>query len=56
MDELQVHRNTAAKYLNQLVDIGLLSQHKVAKDNFQLNDALFQLLLNARQINRMIEQ
>ena len=46
-DELQVHRNTAAKYLNELVGIGLLSKLKLGKDNFYLNDALFQLLLNA---------
>ena len=46
-DELQVHRNTAAKYLNELVGIGLLSKLKLGKDNFYLNDALFKLLLNA---------
>lgn len=51
MDELQVHRNTAAKYLNQLVDIGVLTQHKITKDNFYLNDSLYQLLLNAGQNN-----
>ena len=46
-DELQIHRNTAAKYLNELVGIGLLSKLKLGKDNFYLNDALFELLLNA---------
>lgn len=56
MDELQAHRNTAAKYLNQLVNIGILSQHKLAKDNFYLNDALFQLLLNASQSKWVVEQ
>ncbi|WOE79961.1 Fic family protein [Pseudomonas protegens] len=49
MDELQVHRNTASRYLEQLVNIGLLSKHKLGKDNFYLNDALFQLLLNVGQ-------
>ena len=49
MDELQVHRNTATKYLNELVSIGVLTRHKLSKDNFYLNDALFQLLLNAGQ-------
>lgn len=47
MMDLQVHRNTATKYLDSLVQLGLLSKHKLGKDNFYLNDALFQLLLNS---------
>ena len=54
MDELQVHRNTAAKYLNELVKIGVLIRHKISKDNFYLNDALFQLLLNSKLDNNDI--
>ncbi|WP_115702543.1 Fic family protein [Legionella sainthelensi] len=49
MDELQVHRNTASKYLNNLVEIGVLSRHKLTKDNYYMNDALYDLLLNASQ-------
>jgi len=44
MEELQIHRNTATKYLDELVGIGLLTKHKIAKDNFYLNTALFDLL------------
>jgi len=47
MTDLQVHRNTATKYLESLVEMGLLSKHKLGKDNFYLNDALFSLLLNS---------
>ncbi len=47
MQELQIHRNTAAKYLEELVQIGLLTKHKVYKENFYLNLALFDLLANA---------
>lgn len=47
MQELQVHRNTATKYLEELVRIGLLAKHKIAKDNFYLNSALFDLLRNS---------
>lgn len=32
VDELQVHRNTASKYLNELVNIGILTRHKIAKE------------------------
>lgn len=49
VSELGVHRNTATKYLDELVRIELLSKHKIGKDNFFLNDALFQLLLNVGQ-------
>lgn len=48
-EDLQVTRKTAAKYLDELVDIGLLSKHKMGKDNYYLNDALYQLLLNVNQ-------
>lgn len=46
MQELQIHRNTAIKYLEELVRIGLLTKHKLGKENFYLNSALFDLLAN----------
>ncbi len=42
--DLNIHRNTASKYLNQLVDIGVLSKHKLGKDNYYLNNELYALL------------
>jgi Fic family protein len=47
VQELQIHRNTATKYLEELVQIGLLAKHKLGKENFYLNAALFDLLANA---------
>lgn len=47
MEELQVARKTAAKYLDELVRIGLLSKHKKWKENYYVNDALFTLLLGS---------
>ncbi len=44
MNKLGVHRNTASKYLDELVRIGLLTKHKIRKENYYLNDALFDLL------------
>jgi Fic family protein len=44
--ELKVHRNTAKKYLEELVRIGLLEKHKMGKENFYLNASLFELLSN----------
>jgi Fic family protein len=45
-EELQVTRKTAAKYLEELVAAGLLTKHKLGKDNYYLNDALYTLLHN----------
>lgn len=46
MGELQITRKTAARYLEELIKIGLLSKHKKGKENYYINDALFDLLLN----------
>jgi Fic family protein len=46
MDDLQVHRNTATKYLEEIVGAKLLSKHKIGTQNYYLNDALFDLLHN----------
>ena len=43
-NELRVHRNTATKYLDEIVQLGLLSKHRLRRENYYLNDALFQLL------------
>lgn len=53
MQELQVTRKTAAKYLEELVGIGLLSKHKRGKENYYMNDALFDLLLNTGAKTRL---
>lgn len=49
--ELQVTRQTAARYLDEVVALGLLSKHKLGKENFYLNDALFSRLasVNSRR-------
>ncbi len=39
-------RRTAAKYLDRIVDIGLLSKVKFGRENYYINDALVALLLN----------
>ena len=45
-NELQINRKTASKYLDVLVDMALLSKHRLGKENYYLNDSLFELLLN----------
>ncbi|MCY1441979.1 Adenosine monophosphate-protein transferase SoFic [compost metagenome] len=54
-NELQVSRQTASRYLDELVGIRLLSKHRIGKENFYLNDALFDLLLNAAQADALTQ-
>jgi Fic family protein len=45
-NELNVTRKTASKYLDELVEINLLSKHRLQRENYYLNDGLFNLLQN----------
>jgi len=43
-NDLKVSRNTAIRYLEALVGEGILTKHKMGRDNYYLNQALFALL------------
>ncbi len=45
--DLSVHRNTATKYLDSLSEAGFVTKAKIGRDNFYLNQPLFQLLQGA---------
>jgi len=45
MNELQVSRLTATKYLDQLVQLELLEKQKIWKTNYYINPSLFQLFM-----------
>lgn len=47
MQDLGVSRPTASSYLSQLVDSGLLSLHKIGRNNYYVNDRLVLLLMSA---------
>ncbi|MGP1508582.1 MAG: hypothetical protein ACTTJW_06885 [Sphaerochaeta sp.] len=44
--DLQVSRFTAAKYLDDIVELGLLSKIKIGKTNYYMNDRLAELFIN----------
>lgn len=44
-DDLGVHRQTAAKYLDRLVELKLLTSQKLGKSNYYINHQLFDLLV-----------
>jgi Fic family protein len=45
MNDLDVTRLTAAKYLEQLVEIGLLHKEKIGRSNYYINQALVALFV-----------
>lgn len=45
-NDMQVQRKTGAKYLDMIVDAGLLSKVKIGRENFYINDRLYKLFLN----------
>lgn len=47
VSELGVTRQTASKYLEQLTEIKLLTLHKIGKENFYINNELYEYLYNA---------
>jgi Fic family protein len=46
MNELKVSRPTASSYLTQLERIGLIKKLKLGRDNFYINEDLYNLLMN----------
>ncbi len=50
VSDLQVTRQTASKYLDQLVGIGLLNRVVIGKEHFFVNDKLFNLLYNVNEM------
>ena len=47
--DMQVKRVTAAKYLDMIIDTGLLKKVKVGKSNYYLNTKLIDLFLNYKE-------
>ena len=45
-NELRITRQTASKYLAQLVNSGYLKLVKIGRSNFYLNESLFDLFIN----------
>lgn len=48
--DLGLHRQTVSKYLDNLVELKLLTPHKMGKSNYYVNLELFKLLSNAHNI------
>ena len=46
MKDLSLSRNTSIRYLEQLQTSGLIMKKKVGRDNFYINNALINLLIN----------
>ncbi|GGX47810.1 hypothetical protein GCM10007392_13350 [Saccharospirillum salsuginis] len=46
VDDLKVSRITAAKYLDQLVDLNFLDKARIGRSNYYINTALMRLFLD----------
>ena len=44
-EDCQIHRNTAGKRLDELVQLGILEKVKIGKENFYINIELYKLLM-----------
>lgn len=44
-EDCQIHRNTAEKRLDELVQLGILEKVKIGKENFYINIGLYNLLM-----------
>lgn len=51
VNELDISRPTAISYLNQLIDAGFLVKIKLGKENFYINEKLFDFIVNAFHSN-----
>lgn len=49
VEDLGITRQTASKYLDQLIELKLITLHKIGKENFYINTALYDFLHNAPQ-------
>ena len=45
VNNLQVSRQTAAKYLDRIVDLGLLQKEKMGKENYYINTQLTRMFI-----------
>lgn len=53
VQDLEISRQTASKYLDQLIEIDILKLHKIGKENYYINSALYEFLNNAPQIIKL---
>lgn len=54
MQDLQVSRNTAIRYLDSLIELNLIEKKKIGRDNFYLNKALVDLLITHFRDNSLV--
>lgn len=53
VQDLGISRQTASKYLDQLMELEIVKRHKIGKENFYINIALYDFLNNAPQMIKL---
>ena len=54
MHDIGVSRLTASKYLDQLVKVGILQKDKIGRQNYYINNALVEVLMNLPTLEREV--
>ena len=54
MHDIGVSRLTASKYLDQLVEVGILQKDKIGRQNYYINKALVEVLMNLPTLEREV--
>jgi len=49
LEEVEVSRITATKYLNQLTEHGFVSKHKMGRNNYYVNEPLVKLIMQQEE-------
>jgi len=53
VNDLGITRQTASRYLDKLIDLGLIHKQKIGKENFYINKDLYAFLHDAPQIHHL---
>ena len=53
VQDLGTSRQTASKYLDQLMELEIVKRHKIGKENFYINITLYDFLNNAPQMIKL---
>ena len=50
MNELLLSKPTAIKYLDALIEVGILQKHKIGRETYYINQRLFETIMNVPKL------
>ena len=52
MNDLLLSKPTAIKYLDALIEVGILQKHKIGRETYYINQQLFEIIMNVPKLHR----